>query len=104
MLQFLPLVMITLGLEFNFARRGPDPRGESDASAPVDPVRRAAPIMTIILLCLAMLLAFSTLMNDPVGGGLGSAWHEYVAFGLSVQATAIGLATVVWLMLAESPE
>jgi hypothetical protein len=104
-LQFLPLVMITLGLEFNFARRGNDSRRASDTSPPLDPIRRAAPIVTMILLCLAMLLAFSTLMNDPNGGGvLASAWHEYVAFGVSVQATTIGLATVVWLLLAGSPD
>jgi len=102
-LQFLPLVMITLGLEFNFTRRGTHSRPETDASAPPDPVRRAAPIVTMILLCLAMLLAFSTLMNDP-NGGLASAWHEYIAFEVSVQATTIGLATVVWLLLAGSPE
>jgi hypothetical protein len=50
-----------------------------------------------------MLLAFSTLMNDP-NEGLASSWHEYVAFEVSVQATTIGLATVVWLLLAGSPE
>lgn len=101
-LQFIPLVLITLGLEFNFARRGPgDPR-ESDKTALPDPVCRAAPIVTVILMCVAMFLAFSTLMNDK-NGDLAAAWHEYIAFGVSVQATTIGLATVVWLLLADVP-
>lgn len=101
-LQFLPLVLITLGLEFNFVRRGTDNKGRAEEERP-DPVLRAAPIVTVFLICIALLLDFSTFMNNP-GEGVSSAWREYVAFEVSAQATTIGLATVVWLLVAGYPE
>jgi len=34
--------------------------------------------------------------------GLAATWHEYIAFAVSTQALAVGLSTLVWLMLVEA--
>jgi hypothetical protein len=36
--------------------------------------------------------------------GFGAVWHEYTAFVVTVQATAIGLATLVWLLLTNTAD
>ncbi|MBV9639841.1 MAG: hypothetical protein JO330_09850 [Mycobacteriaceae bacterium] len=89
MTQVIPLLLITLGIEFNYIRQ---------AQAVQEPVQRAAPILTVILLCIAEGLAFSALMKKDACG-LGAAWNEYIALVVTVQAAAIGLATFVWLLL-----
>lgn len=33
-----------------------------------------------------------------------SRWHEYIAFLLTVQAIFTGLATLVWLLVASTPD
>ena len=92
MAHILPVVLLALGVETNFVRRG--------ATAP-DLGRRVAPVLTIILLSVALGLAFSMLvkahMTPPCGVAAG--WHEYFSFVVTAQAMAIGLATLVWLML-----
>ena len=37
-------------------------------------------------------------------GCYGAGWHQYIAFVVTVQACAIALATLVWLLLTGSPE
>jgi hypothetical protein len=60
------------------------------------------PIFTVFLLCVAELLAFSILVRSEQGScGLAAVWHEYIAFAVSTQALAVGLSTLVWLMLVE---
>jgi hypothetical protein len=92
MAHILPVVLLALGIETNFIRRG--------ATAP-DLGRRVAPVLTIVLLSIALGLAFSMLvkahMDPPCGPG--AVWHEYISFVVTAQAMAIGLATLVWLML-----
>ncbi len=91
MVQVIPLLLITLGLEMNVLRR-------SDALR--TPGHYAAPVLTVLMLCVAELLAFSMLVAaDRVGCRVAAVWHEYVAFAVCVQATSIALATVVWLLL-----
>jgi hypothetical protein len=89
MAQVIPVLLVTLGIEFNYVRQ---------AHAVQEPVQRAAPILTMILLCVAELLAFSALVRKDACG-LGAAWNEYIALVVTVQAFAIGLATFVWLLL-----
>ena len=36
--------------------------------------------------------------------GLAAVWHEYISFVVTAQAMAIGLATLVWLLLVDSPD
>jgi hypothetical protein len=92
MTQVIPLLLITLGIEFNYVRQ---------AQAAQEPIQRAAPILTVILLCIAEGLAFSALLKKDACG-LGAVWHEYIALVVTFQATAIGLATLVWLLLTSA--
>jgi hypothetical protein len=95
MVQVIPLLLITLGLEMNVLRRN---------RALHTPGQYAAPVLTVLMLCLAELLAFSMLVAaNRIGCGVAAVWHEYVAFAVCVQATSIALATVVWLLLVPPP-
>jgi hypothetical protein len=94
MTQVIPLLLITLGIEFNYVRQAGD-EAEHDA------IQRAAPILTMILLCIAEGLAFSALVRKDACG-LGAVWNEYIALVITVQASAIGLATFVWLLLTSA--
>jgi hypothetical protein len=89
MTQMIPMVLITLGIEFNYVRQ---------AKGAQEPIQRAAPILTVILLCIAEGLAFSALLKKQACG-LAAVWHEYTALVVTFQASAIGLATFVWLLL-----
>jgi hypothetical protein len=96
MVQVLPLLLVTLGIEMNFLRR---------TAAMSHPGQRAAPVITVLLLCIAEGLAFSMLVkSEDVHCGFGAVWHEYIAFVVTVQATAISLATLVWLLLTNPSE
>jgi hypothetical protein len=63
-----------------------------------------APVLTVILLCIGLGLSFTMLVKADLGPmcGLAATWHEYIAFAVSTQALAVGLATLVWLMLVEA--
>lgn len=101
-LTFIPLLLIALGIELNFFRRREAAnRSDGDGNAP-DPVLRAAPIVTGILLVVAILLAASTLTYDH--SAAMAAWHVYFAFAVSVQASTTGLASVLGLVFATSLE
>lgn len=96
MVQVIPMLLITLGIELSFVRR---------AGAVRSPGQRAAPILTVVMLCVAEGLAFSMLVKaDAVNCGVAAVWHEYIAFVVTVQATAIALATLVWLLLSDATE
>ncbi|MGI9162621.1 MAG: hypothetical protein ACR2JI_06830 [Mycobacterium sp.] len=92
--QVLPVLLITLGIEMGFLRR---------RASVLRPADRAAPVLTVLLLCAAEGLAFSmTVKTDGGHCGVAAVWHEYIAFVVSVQALAIGLATLAWLLVADS--
>lgn len=92
--QVLPVLLVTLGIEMSFLRR----RGSV-----LRPADRAAPVLTVLLLCVAEALAFSMLVKAHAEHcGTAAVWHEYTAFVVSVQAMAIGLATLAWLLVADS--
>jgi hypothetical protein len=91
MVEVLPLLLVTLGLEVNYLRG----RGIRE------PGQRAVPVLTVVLLCVAEALAFSMLVkNGEPACGVGARWHEYVAFVATVHAAAISLATLAWLLLS----
>ncbi len=90
----IPLLLVTLGIEFGYFRH-----------AFREPAQRAATIITVALLCVGLVFSLSAVLKDAQGcGDVLPAWHEYLAFVVSVQATAIGLATLVWLLVVNSPE
>lgn len=88
----IPTLMLTLAFEFNYFRR---------ATGRLEPVQWACPIVTVIMFCVGLTAAISKLVKAGHGDvcSLTAEWHTYLAFALTAQATAIGLATLVWLLL-----
>lgn len=94
MVQVLPVLLVTLGLEVNYLRNTNTIR---------EPGQRAVAILTVILLCVAEAMAFSMLTKGHrVTCGAAATWHEYTAYLITVHAAAISLATLAWLLLANS--
>lgn len=92
--KVIPLLLLTIGVEFNFFRRALD-----------EPAQRAAAAATVAVLSIALSLAVSTLPWADTGcGGVLGYWHEYLTFVVSVQGVATGLATLIWLLVASSPD
>jgi hypothetical protein len=90
----IPLLLLTLGVEFNFFRRALD-----------EPAQRAAAAATVAVLSVGLSLAVSTLpWADRGCGGVLGYWHEYLTFVVSVQGVATGLATLMWLLVASTPD
>jgi hypothetical protein len=92
--KVIPLLLLTLGVEFNYFRR-----------TLVEPVQRAAAAATVTVMSIGLALALSTL---PWGGsGCGEVlgyWHEYLTFVISVQGVATGVATLVWVLVVSAPD
>jgi len=90
--NIIAVVLLALGIESNFVRR---------SAAARDPGHRVAPVLTVILLSVGLALSFTMLAKADLGPfcGLGAVWHEYISFVVTAQALAIGLATLVWLMI-----
>ena len=92
--KVIPLLLLTIGVEFNFFRRALD-----------EPAQRAAAAATVALMSISLSLAVSTLPWADTGcGGVLGYWHEYLTFVVSVQGVATGLATLIWLLVASSPD
>lgn len=96
MTEILAVVLIALGIELNFLRR--------TADLAADPGRRVSPVFTVFLLSVGITLAFSMLVKSGMGTpcGLAAVWHEYIAFVVTVQALAIGLTTLLWLLVSDA--
>ncbi|OKH76486.1 hypothetical protein EB72_00100 [Mycobacterium sp. SWH-M1] len=89
--EALPVLLLTLGVEFNFF-----------GTFLRDPVQRVSTLVTVSVMCLALVLALSTLPFDGSGcDDVLTGWHEYVAFTVTLQAVFMALTTMVWLMLAK---
>ena len=96
MTDIIPIVLLALAFELNYVRRG---------ARVADPGRRVAPVFIVILLCIAEVLAFSMLVKSHVDRcGLAAVWHEYISFVVTAQALAIGLATLVWLLVIDATD
>lgn len=90
----LPVLLLTLGIEFNYFRRTLTDAGP-----------RAATAATVTVLAVGLVGALSTLPWDGQGcDDVLSTWHEYVAFLFAVQAIFTGLATLVWLLVSSTPD
>jgi hypothetical protein len=95
MANILAVLLLAVGVELNFIRRN---------SASRDLGRRMAPLFTVAMLCVALPLSFSVLVKADLGPlcGIGAVWHEYIAFVITAQAMATGLATLVWLLVIDA--
>jgi hypothetical protein len=92
--EVLPVLLLTLGIEFNYFRRTLTDAGQ-----------RAATAATVTVMAAGLVGALSTLPWDGQGcGDVLSSWHEYVAFLFAVQGIFTGLATLVWLLVASTPD
>lgn len=90
----LPVLLLALGVEFNYFRRTLTDAGQ-----------RAATVATVTVIAAGLALTLSTLPWDGMGcGDVLSAWHEYMAFLLAVQGVFTGLATLVWLLVTSTPD
>jgi len=90
----IPLLLLTIGVEFNFFRRALD-----------EPAQRAAAAATVTVMAIGLSLAVSTLPWAGTGcGGVLGYWHEYLTFVVAVQGIATGLATLLWLLVANTPD
>jgi len=90
----LPVLLLTLGIEFNYFRRTLTDAGQ-----------RAATAATVTVMAAGLVGALSTLPWDGQGcGDVLSSWHEYVAFLFAVQGIFTGLATLVWLLVSSTPD
>lgn len=90
----IPLLLLAIGIEFNYFRR-----------ALSETVQRAAAAATATVMAIGLALAVSTLPWTDTGcGGVLGYWHEYLAFVVSVQGIATGLATLLWLLVSGSPD
>ncbi|MGI9123905.1 MAG: hypothetical protein ACR2JM_04020 [Mycobacterium sp.] len=93
--NMIAIVLLTIAVELNYIRR---------TAAELDPGRRMAPVFIVLLLCTALALALTMDVKADQGLRCGTAavWHEYISFVVCVQALAIGLATMVWLLLVDA--
>ena len=92
--EVLPLLLLTLGVEFTYFRRSFTDAGQ-----------RAATAATVTVLAVGLVGALSTLPWDGQGcGDVLSGWHEYFAFLFAVQAIFTGLVTLVWLLISSTPD
>jgi len=90
----LPVLLLTLGIEFNYFRRTLTDAGQ-----------RAATAATVTVMAVGLVGALSTLPWDGKGcDDVLSSWHEYVAFLFAVQGIFTGLATLVWLLVSSTPD
>lgn len=90
----IPFLVLTLGVEFNFFRR-----------TLAEPAQRAAATVTAALLSLGLVLALSTLPWPGTGcGAVLGYWHEYLTFVIAIQGVVTGLATLVWLLVANTSD
>jgi hypothetical protein len=90
----MPVLLLTLGIEFNFFRR-----------TMTDATQRAATAATATVMAAGLILALSTLPWDGTGcDDVLSSWHEYLAFLLAVQGIFTGLATLVWMLVASNAD
>jgi hypothetical protein len=90
----LPVLLLTLGIEFNYFRRTLTDAGQ-----------RAATAATVTVMAAGLVGALSTLPWDGQGcDDVLSSWHEYLAFLFAVQGIFTGLATLVWLLVSSTPD
>jgi hypothetical protein len=92
-----PVILLTLGLELNFLRRNP--------SEALSAGRRVAPLLTVVMLGISEILAFSMIVKAEMPQcGFAAVWHEYSSFVFTAQSLTTGLATLLWLLLSDQSD
>jgi hypothetical protein len=92
--EVLPLLLLALGVEFNFFRR-----------TLLDPAQRAATAATVTVIAVGLVFALSTLpWAGTECGEVLAGWHEYIAFIVALQAIFTALATLVWVLVVSTPD
>jgi hypothetical protein len=93
--NLMSIVLLAVAVELNYVRRNANAR---------DPGRRMAPVFTVLMLCigLGLTVTMDVKADKETLCGTGAVWHEYISFVVNVQALAIGLATLVWLLLGDA--
>lgn len=87
--QVIPVLLIAVGIDAKFFDRRLQ-----------EPIQRAMTIITVATLCIAEMLAISTLPLTNEGcGEVLVGWHEYLAYIFTIEASVI---TLAMLMLALS--
>ncbi len=89
------VILLAIGVELNYTRRNAKGR---------DPGQRVAPVLTVVLMCVGLMLSLSMQVKADLGTrcGMAAVWHEYISFVVTAQSLAIGLATITWLMVVDS--
>jgi hypothetical protein len=92
--QIIPLLLITLGIEFGFFRATlrAHPTGRDRHHRHVDVDRTGLRSID------------DAPWGDDECGQILEAWHEYLAFVVSLQAIFTGLASLVWLLVVNVPD
>jgi hypothetical protein len=91
--QIIPLLLVGVGLEAKVFER-----------LLKEPTQHAMTILTVVILCIGELLALSTLpLSNADCGQLLKPWHEYSAFIITLYASSVALAMLVWALLVASP-
>ena len=93
--QVIPLLLVAVGIE----------AGVFKASLK-DDVPRAMTITTVVILCVAEVLALSALVSPNRGSPneILSEWHEYLTFFVTWEACFIALSLLVWVLIFRSAE
>jgi hypothetical protein len=90
----LPVLLLTLGIEFNYFRRTLTDAGQ-----------RAATAATVTVMAVGLVGALSALPWDGRGcDDVLSSWREYFVFLFAVQGIFTGLTTLVWLLVSSTPD
>jgi hypothetical protein len=91
--QVIPLLLVALGVERRFFEQ-----------LLKEPVQRALTIFTVLLLCTAEAVAIAVLVSPNQGcDKVLYYWQEYTAFLITALASFIALASLVWALVAVSP-
>jgi hypothetical protein len=93
--QVIPLLLVAVGIEAGIFRTSL--KGD---------VPRAMTITTVVILCVAEVLALSALVRPNHGKPteILSAWHEYLTFFVTWEACFIALSLLVWTLIFRSAE
>lgn len=92
--EVLPLLLLALGVEFNYFRR-----------TLRDPAQRAATAATVTVISIGLVFALSTLpWSGNECGQVPAGWHEYMTFVVSLQGIFTALATLVWVLVVNMPD
>jgi hypothetical protein len=92
--QVLPVLLLALGVDFNYARR-----------ALRDPAQRASAAAAVTVMAAGLVFALSAApWAAEQCGGVIHPWIEYLAFEISLQGMITALAMLVWVLVVNKPD